>query len=55
MENELKGQLGELHATIQITRKATGNVETYQLVGRHMAEPGPKESTDGGNALNSGS
>lgn len=55
MENELKGQLGELHATIQITRKATGNVETYQLIGRHMAEPEPKGGDNLSNSQHSGS
>lgn len=35
---ELKGQGGELRATIQITRKATGKVETYELVGRTTPE-----------------
>ena len=36
--SELKGQSGELHATIQITRKATGKVETFELVGRTTPE-----------------
>lgn len=31
--NELKGVPGELRATIHITRKATGKVETVELVG----------------------
>ena len=30
---ELKGQLVELRATIHITRAATGNVDTYEMVG----------------------
>lgn len=34
MGNALEGQVGELRATVQITRKATGKVETYDLVGR---------------------
>jgi len=29
--NELKGQVGELRATITIKRKATGKEETYHL------------------------
>ena len=32
-----------LNMTIQITRKATGNVETYQLIGT----PDPKEPQNG--------
>jgi hypothetical protein len=31
--SEIKGQMGELRATIHITRAATGKVETYELVG----------------------
>ena len=31
--SELKGQPGEVHMTIEITRAATGKVETYELVG----------------------
>lgn len=31
--SDLKGQPGELRATIQIKRKATGKVETYEIVG----------------------
>ena len=36
--SELKGQPGELRATIHITRKATGKVETYELVGQVSPE-----------------
>lgn len=36
--SELTGQGGELRATIQVTRKATGKVETYELVGRTTLE-----------------
>lgn len=31
--NNLKGAVGELHMTIQITRAATGKTEEYKLVG----------------------
>ena len=31
--SDLKGQGGELRATIQVTRAATGMVETYELIG----------------------
>lgn len=36
--SELQGTPGELRATISITRKATGKVETYELVGHVTAE-----------------
>jgi hypothetical protein len=36
--SDLKGATGELRATIHITRKATGKVETYELVGRTTPE-----------------
>lgn len=34
----MNGQTGELHAVIHITRKETGKVETYELVGRTTPE-----------------
>jgi hypothetical protein len=36
--NDLVGQPAELHMTIQVTRKETGKVEEYQLVGRCTKE-----------------
>ena len=36
--SELKGQIGELRATITITRKATGKTEVYQLTGAATLE-----------------
>lgn len=36
--SDIKGQTGELRATIQITRKATGKIETFELVGRTTPE-----------------
>ena len=36
--NELSGKGGELRATVTITRKATGVVETYELVGQTTPE-----------------
>lgn len=36
--NDLTGQPGELKATITITRKATGKVETYELTGTAAPE-----------------
>lgn len=38
MGNNLEGQEAELHMTVQITRKATGLVETYELVGNTTVE-----------------
>jgi len=34
MDNALVGPPAELHMTIQVTRKATGLVETFELVGK---------------------
>ena len=31
--NDLKGTIGELTMTIQITRKSTGKVEEFKLIG----------------------
>lgn len=33
MSVQLNGQPGELHITLQITRKATGNTEEVELIG----------------------
>jgi hypothetical protein len=50
MPDELAGQPGELRATVQVTRAATGKVETYELIGRVMPEPQDKqEKADGSN------
>lgn len=55
--SELKAEGGILRATISITRKATGKVETFQLVGCTDPEKLPalleqvnKEQEDGSNA-----
>jgi len=32
--SELTGQPAELRMTIQVTRKETGKVETYELIGK---------------------
>lgn len=37
-DSHLKGILGTLRATVTVTRKATGKVETHQLIGH----PDPK-------------
>ena len=36
--NDLKGQAGELRATVTIKRAATGKVETYDMVGTATPE-----------------
>jgi hypothetical protein len=36
--SDITGQPAELHMTVQITRKATGATETYQLIGRTTVE-----------------
>jgi len=42
--NELQPQPAVLRATIHVTRKDTGKVETYELVGSPVPEPEkPKE------------
>ena len=51
---ELGGQVGELRFTVEVKRKETGKVETYELVG-FLDEEKLKELQDGGNSLNSGS
>jgi len=33
MSTQLNGQPGELHMTLQITRKETGNTEEVELIG----------------------
>lgn len=50
---ELGGQVGELRFTIHITRKETGQVETYQLIG--VIDPDKmKELQDVSNSQHSG-
>lgn len=36
--SDLQGQVGELSFTVQITRKETGKVEEYKMVGAIDAE-----------------
>ena len=49
MGSNLQGQQGELRAVIHVTRKETGLVETFELVGTAL----PQGEDDGGNALDS--
>jgi hypothetical protein len=48
--SNLQGQVGELRFTIEVTRKDTGKVEKYELIGTVM-----EGDEDGSNTLNSGS
>jgi hypothetical protein len=36
---ELVGQIGELRMTIEVKRAATGQTETYELIGTPLQEP----------------
>lgn len=46
--NSLAGQPGVLTATVTVTRKATGKVETYQLIGTPVEEPQQQKEQDNG-------
>ena len=55
----LQGQEGELRFTVQITRKATGQVEEYELVGKITADEAAQlglteEPTDGSHPQHDG-
>ena len=50
---ELGGQVGELRFQVEVTRKETGKVETYELVG-FLDEDKLKEIQDGRHSLDSG-
>lgn len=51
--SNLSGDVGELRFTVQITRKATGQVEEIELVGR-ITEEQVKEIQDGCNSFHGG-
>jgi len=51
--NDLKGTIGELTMTIQVTRKETGKVEEFKLTGFLDADQ-LKELQNGSNTLNGG-
>ena len=50
---ELSGQVGELRFQVKITRKETGKIETYELVG-FLDENQLKELQNGSDTLDSG-
>jgi hypothetical protein len=50
---ELGGQIGEVRMTVQVTRKETGKIETYDLVG-FLDEDQLKELQNGSDTLDSG-
>jgi len=39
MQNDVKGPPADLTFTLTVTRKETGNVETYQMEGFLLSEP----------------
>lgn len=43
---DLKGTPGELHFTIEVTRAATGKVETYDLIGKILPEEPENSDND---------
>jgi hypothetical protein len=45
-DNEVKAQPAQLRMTVSITRKATGKVETYELVGNPYPPTAPEQVTD---------
>ena len=51
--SELSGQVGEVRMQVQITRKETGAVENYELVG-FLNEDQLKELQNGSDTLDSG-
>jgi len=51
--SELSGQVGELRFSVQVTRKETGAVEDYELVG-FLDENQLKENYFGSDTLDSG-
>lgn len=54
--SDVKGVPGEVRFTVSVTRKDTGKVDTYEMVG--AVDPADleklKENSDGSNALDSG-
>jgi hypothetical protein len=50
---ELCGKVGEVRMTVEITRKETGKVETYDIIGFLDADQ-LKEVQNGSNAQHSG-
>lgn len=51
--SNLMGQVGELSFTVEVKRKDTGKVETFNLVGKFTEEQ-LKELINGSNSLDSG-
>jgi hypothetical protein len=49
--SNLMGQVGEVTFTVEIKRKDTGKIDTFNLVGKATEEQ-LKEFTNGSNALN---
>lgn len=49
MSQALAGQIGELRFTVEVTRKDTGKVETYDLIGKVVLDD-EEENKDGPNS-----
>jgi hypothetical protein len=41
MDNALQGQEAEIRMTVSVTRKATGEVETFEMVGKVESDDQP--------------
>ena len=53
--NDLTGQPGELHFTVQVKRAATGETKTYELIGHiGQTEQPTEDNENGSDTLNSG-
>ena len=50
--SSLMGQVGEVTFTVEVTRKDTGKIDTFNLVGQ-VTEAQLKEIQDGGHTLDS--
>jgi hypothetical protein len=44
--SELKGPPSELRFTVTVTRKATGKVETFEMIGTPVEQPEEKEDDE---------
>lgn len=49
----LSGQIGEIRFTLNVKRKDTGKVETYEMVGKVLSDEPVKEDGYGSNTQHS--
>lgn len=52
--SDVQGSPGEVRFTIQVTRKETGKVEEYNMIGKVLPEQPVEEHDNGNNALDHG-